>query len=137
MPQKEKAGTLTPASPFSLFRSLKDLATFFLLRRFLRLLFLLGFRFFCFFLWRGFLLRRFLGRLLRHWPWRGLRSRRLFFGLLADDHQLLFLGFDDLFRFARQFFVVQPRQLVVILYIVLLHIHSILPWRHLCPPSAN
>src|SRR5260370_9407756 len=105
MPQKEKAGTITRASPSSLFRSLKDLAPFFLLRRFLRLLFLLGFRFFCFFLWRGFLLRRFLGRLLRPRPWRGLRTSRLFFGLLADAPQLLSLGLDDLFRFARQLLV--------------------------------
>src|SRR5713226_4830164 len=94
---KEKAATQVPASSSSR-SALKDLSPLFLLRRFLGLLFgrlLLGFRFFCLFLWRGFLLRRFLGRLLRRWLWRGLWSGRFFLGLFADDHQLLFLGFDD------------------------------------------
>src|SRR5713226_5571387 len=86
---KEKAGTTVPASSSSR-SALKDLSPLFLLRRLL-----LGFRFFCLFLWRGFLLRRFLGRLLRRWLWRGLWSGRFFLGLFADDHQLLFLGFDD------------------------------------------
>src|SRR6266436_770927 len=98
---KRKAGTFVPAS--SLLGSLKGSASLFLLRRFLRLLLgglLFRLRFFCFFLWLRFFLRCWLGRRF----WRG----RLFLGLLADDHQLLFLRLDDLFRFARKFLVVQP-----------------------------
>src|SRR6266436_2943681 len=98
IPQKEKAGTRVPAlsSRGSLFFE-RDLTLLFLLR------------FFRLFLRRGFLLRRFLGRLLRRRFGRRLWRGRLFLRLLADDHQFLFLGFDDLFRFARQFLVVfQP-----------------------------
>src|SRR6266852_4148112 len=98
IPQKEKAGTMVPASS-STSSPLpeKDLPPLFLLRRLLR--FLLG----------RFLLRRFFGRFLPRWLgcrfWRG----SLFLGFFADDHQLLFLGFDDLFRFARQLLVIfQP-----------------------------
>src|SRR5882762_9557205 len=133
--QKEKAGTMVPS--FSFCRSLafeKDLPPLFLLRCLFHFLLgglLLRLGFFCFFLRRGFLLRRFLGWLLRPWLGRRLCRRRLFLGLLADDHQLLFLGLDDLFRFARQLLVVfQPRQLVVVFEIVLLEIHSILPWEN-------
>src|SRR3979490_1282106 len=127
---------MLPASSSS--RSLffeNKLPLLFFLRRLLRFLLcglFLWLRFFCFFLRRIFLLRRFLGRFLgRLLPrrlGRRLRRGRLFLGLLANDHQLLFLGFDDLFRFACQLLVVfQPRQLVVIFEIVLLEIHSILP----------
>src|SRR6266576_3113208 len=85
-----------------------------------------------------FLLRRFSGRFLPRWLgcrfWRG----SLLLGFFADDHQLLFLGFDDLFGFARQLLIVfQPGQLVVVFEIVLLDFHSILPWGNLWPPFAK
>src|SRR5882724_8219064 len=142
IPQKGKSRNacsgffLTPISGFE-----RDLAPLFLPRRLLRFLlgrFLLRLRFFRLFLRSGFLLgrllRRFLGRRLGRWFWRG----RFFLGLLADNHQILFLGFDDLFRFARQLLVIfQPRQLVVVFEIVLLEIHSILPWENLWPPFAK
>src|SRR5437773_7360236 len=113
----------------------KDLPPLFLLRRLFRFLLgslFLGLRFCCLFLLGRFLLRRFLGRFLPRWLgcrfWRG----SLFLGFFADDHQLLFLGFDDLFGFARQLLVVfQPGQLVVVFEIVLLDFHSILPWGNL------
>src|SRR6266403_2853979 len=131
--KKEKAGTVVPASPACRFLGREEnLTLLFLLHRFFGLLLggLLGFRFFGFFLGRRFLLfRRFLDRLFRRWLRRWFRSGGLFLGLLADNHQLLFLGFDDLFGFTRQFLVVlQPRQLVVVLEIVFLEIHAILPW---------
>src|SRR6267154_1255962 len=135
IPQKEKSRNacsgffLTPISGFE-----GDLAPLFLSGRLLRFLlgrFLLRLRFFRLFLWSGFLLGRllrwFLGRRLGRWFWRG----RFFLGFFADNHQILFLGFDDLFRFARQLLVIfQPRQLVVVFEIVLLEIHSILPWEN-------
>src|SRR5258708_6785466 len=102
----KKAGTKVPAlsSHVSLF-SEKDLTLLFLLRRLFRFLLgglLFGLRLFCLFLRSGFLLRRFLGRLLRRRFGRRLWGGRLFLGLLADDHQLLFLS-------PRQFLVVfQP-----------------------------
>src|SRR2546430_1399675 len=72
--------------------------------------------------------------------WLGCRFWRgsLFLGFFADDYQLLFLGFDGLFGFARQLLVVfQPGQLVVVFEIVLLDFHSILPWGNLWPPFAK
>src|SRR5438132_10299133 len=92
---------------------------------------LLRLRFSRLFLRRGFLLCRFLGWFLCRWSGRWFWRRRFFLGFFADDHQILFLGLDDFFRFARQLFVVfQPRQLVVVFEIVLLEIHSILPWEN-------
>src|SRR2546421_2045742 len=95
--------------------SKKVLPPLFLLRRLLRFLLgslFLGLRFCCLFLLGRFLLRRFFGRFLSRWLgcrfWRG----SLLLGFFADDHQLLFLGFDDLFGFARQLLIVfQPGQL--------------------------
>src|SRR6266576_3227199 len=101
----------------------KDLPPLFLLRRLLRFLLgglFLGLRFYCLFLLGRFLLRRFFGRFLPRWLgcrfWRG----SLFLSFFADDYQLLFLGFDDLFGFPRQLLVVfQPGQLVVVFEIEL------------------
>src|SRR5207302_10186044 len=89
---------------------------------------LLRLRFSGLFIWRGFLFGRFLGRLFGHWLGCCSWGWRFFLGLFADNHQILFLGLDDFFRFARQLFVVfQPRHLVVVFDIVLLEIHPILP----------
>src|SRR5882762_3979529 len=107
-----KRGLWNPTPGGAIPQNEKDLTLLFLLRRLFCFLLgglLFGLGFFCLFLRRGFLLRRFLGRLLRRRFGRRLWRGRLFLGLLADDHQLLFLGFDDLFRLARQFLVVfQP-----------------------------
>src|SRR6266478_5917279 len=113
IPQKEKAGTMVPASSSCQSPvSEKDLPPLLSLRRFFHFLpgrLLFRSRFFCLLLRRGFFLSRFLGRFLCRRLGRRLWRRRLFLGLLADDHQLLFHGFGDLFRFARQFLVVfQP-----------------------------
>src|SRR5204862_3454853 len=99
---------------------------------------LLRLRFSRLFLWRGFLFGRFLGRLFGHWLGCCSWGWRFFLGLFADHHQILFLGFDDFFRFARQLLVVlQPRQLVVVFEIVLLEIHSILPWENPWGPRTK
>src|SRR5258708_8134613 len=96
---------MVPASSSS--RSLvfeKDLPLLFLLPRLFRFLLggILRLRFFCFFLRRGFLLRCFLGRLLRRRLWRRLCRGRLFLGLPPDHHHLFFLSFSHPFPFPSQ-----------------------------------
>src|ERR1700756_5082778 len=87
----------------------------------------------CLSLWLGLLFRRLFDRLFGRLLRRRTRSRRFrssrrsAFRLLLANDQLLFLSLDD-FACTQLVVFFQPRQLVVILKIVFLEIHSILPW---------
>src|SRR5437763_10209030 len=115
---------LTPTSRFK-----KNLTPLFLSRWLLRFLLrgLLRFRFLCLFLRGGFPLCCFFGwffcRRLRRRSWRW----RFFLGFFADHHQIILLGFDDFFVFARQLLVViQPNQLFFVLLIFHLSLYLFL-----------
>src|SRR5262249_53973310 len=80
----------------------------------------------------GRLLRRsLLSRTLRSGPRRGLFFLRLFLlalGLFLRDHELFFLGFNDLFRVSAELVLLQRRHLVLFVKMIFIEIHSFLPW---------
>src|SRR5579859_4658843 len=72
----------------------------------------------------GFFCRRFRGRPRR----RGL----FLFRLLFRNHQLFFLGLDDLFGVTGELVILQRRHLIVFFKMILIEIHAFLPWGVLC-----
>src|SRR6266436_5170970 len=103
------------------------------------LLFLLWRRFLAFLRWffLGGLFGGFLFRLLRRRFFRsgffcgGLRrrprGRRLFLRLFLRNHQLFFLGLNDLFGITGELVILQRRHLVVFVKMIFIEIHAFLP----------